>query len=430
MRATLPNPRLGEFEVQIRYRLPRPNDGSSDEALQLPLVRPADGRSEAQRAIVLAAAGDAVTLDPKAGATWKQVTSVPAVQAGSSAEFIGDGSATYLPCVIGSIEADTPSATTIERAWLQSWFSGNTRQDRAAFQIRTTGSQITIELPPQISPSQVEVLLDREAADVVSRSGGRIVTGVPRAARLPASRLADATTHTLELRYRQPSSRSLVTRHDITPPQVVGTTALAGLYWQIVLPGDSHVIRAPRQMTSASEWQWLGSFWGRRPSRSQPQLEEWVGASTQLAATGSLNEYLFTGLAPLQSIEVTVAPRWLVVLAASAGVLLLALAWIYLPAIRRGPLIVAAAFALAGLAVAFPVPALLLAQASVLGLVLAGLALLIARLVARPSRWPVVLPGGSSLRPSAPRAESIVMPPVAATASTSPTISLRALESD
>jgi hypothetical protein len=76
------------------------------------------------------------------------------------------------------------------------------------------------------------------------------------------------------------------------------------------------------------------------------------------------------------------------------------------------------------------VPALLLAQASVLGIVLAGLALLVARLVARPTRWPVVLPAGSSLRQPTLRAESIVMPPVAATASTSPTISLRGSESE
>jgi hypothetical protein len=416
--------------VQIRYRLPRSKDPDADGVLQLPLVRPMDGRSEVQSAIVLAAAGDAIILDPKAGATWKQLTSASAAPNQSSAEFVADGSATYLPCVLRAIEADTPSDTTIERAWLQSWFSGSKRQDRAAFKVRTAGSQITVELPSQISPAQVEVLLDGEEADILSRTGGRIVVGLPRAPNYQALRLAEATSHTLELRYQQPNRASLVTRHEITPPQVVGTTALAGLYWQIVLPGDLHVIRAPRQMTSASQWQWLGSFWGRRPSRSQAQLEEWVGASTQLAATGSLTEYLFTGLAPLQSIEVVVAPRWLVVLAASAGVLVIAMAWIYLPAIRRGPLLVAVAFALAGLAIAFPVPALLLAQASVLGLVLAGLALLIARLIARPSRWPMVLPGGSSLRRPTPRPESIVMPAVAATASTSPTISLRTVESD
>jgi len=431
MRATLPNPRLGRFAVQIRYRLPQQNGRNPDAVLHLPLVRPTEGRPESQRAIVFAEAGVAVSLDPKtAGSSWKPAATVSATGAVPSFEFVADGSATYLPCVIRAMDANAPAATTIERAWLQSWFSGNTRQDRAAFRVSTEGSQIIVELPPQISPAQVEVLLDRESADVVSRSGGRIVVALRRTSRQSPSSLPKATSHTIELRYRQPSRRSLVTRHDLTPPQVVGTTALAELYWQIVLPGDLHIVRAPRQMTSASQWQWLGSFWGQRPSRSQAQLEEWTGASTQLAATASQNEYLFTGLAPLQSIEVLVAPRWLVVLAASAGVLVVALAWIYLPVIRRGPLVVALAFALAGLAVSFPVPALLLAQASVLGLVLAGFALLVARLVSRPSRWPVVLSGGSSLRQPTPRAESIVMPPVAATASTSPTISLRALESD
>jgi hypothetical protein len=183
-------------------------------------------------------------------------------------------------------------------------------------------------------------------------------------------------------------------------------------------------------MISASEWQWLDSFWGRRPTRSQAELEEWVGASTQLAATRSQNEYLFTGLAPLSSIDLVVAPRWLIVLAASTFVLMLALVWIYLPAIRRRQMVAAFAVVLAGLAIAFPIPALLLAQASVLGTVLAGLALVVARLVARPTRWPVVLSTASSLRSKMPRAESIVMPPVAATASTSPTILHRGPQSE
>jgi hypothetical protein len=313
---------------------------------------------------------------------------------------------------------------------VQSWFSGEMRQDRAAFRLRTTGSQVSVELPPQVSPADVEVLLDGRAADVVSRDAGRIVARLPRLVSQGASRTAESAAHTLELRYRQASRNSLVSWQDLTPPQVVGTTALSGLYWQVLLPGDRHIVRAPRQMNSASEWQWLGSFWGQRPILSQAELEEWVGASAQVPANALQNEYLFTGLAPLSSIELVVAPRWLVVLTASASVLLLVLAWIYLPIIRRVPIVIATAVLLAGLAIAFPVPALLLAQASVLGIVLAGLALLVARLVARPTRWPVVLPAGSSLRQPTLRAESIVMPPVAATASTSPTISLRGSESE
>jgi hypothetical protein len=183
-------------------------------------------------------------------------------------------------------------------------------------------------------------------------------------------------------------------------------------------------------MISASEWQWLGTFWGRRPIRSQAELEEWAGATTQSAPTGSQNQYLFTGLAPLSTIEFLTAPRWLVVLTASAFVLMLAMVWIYLPVVRRRQIVAASAVALAGLAIAYPIPALLLAQASVVGIVLAGLGLVISRLVARPTRWPVVLPAGSTMRPTMPRPESIVMPPVAATASTSPTILHRAPQSE
>jgi hypothetical protein len=422
MRAVLPNPRLGRFSVQIQYR-PRLADVAPDGAWRLPIVRPFDGRIDAQRAILTAPLGVSVALDSKTGGgSWKSAAPIQATNPGSTYEFIADGSETYLPVVISTMDFNTPSATVVERVWLQSWFSGATRQDRAAFRLRTTGSQVTVELPPQIPSAEIEVLLDGRAAEVISRDGGRIVARLPRAANQAAFRSADPAPHTLELRYRRPSRGSLITRHGLTPPQVVGTTALSGLYWQIVLPGDQHVVRSPNQMTSASQWQWLGSFWGRRPIRSQAELEEWVGASTQLPATGMQNEYLFTSLAPLSSIELVTAPRWLVVLVSSAVALLLVLAWIYLPVLQRRQIAVAVAVVLAGLAVTFPVPALLLAQASILGIVLAGVATLVSRLVSRPTRWPVVLSGGSSLRQPTPRVASIVMPPVAAGASTMPTI--------
>ena len=103
------------------------------------------------------------------------------------------------------------------------------------------------------------------------------------------------------------------------------------MYWQIVLPGDEHVIDSPAQLTSASQWQWLGSFWGRRPVKSQAELEEWVGASEQMAPTDAQNQYLFTGLLPVSTIELVTGPRWLIVLAASAAVLALVIAWLYVP---------------------------------------------------------------------------------------------------
>ena len=120
---------------------------------------------------------------------------------------------------------------------------------------------------------------------------------------------------------------------------------------------------------------------------------------------------------------------WLIVLIVSSTVLLIGLAWVYLPSARRGWIAVAVACLIAGLAIAFPVSALLLGQAAALGVVAALLGMLLKRAASRPTHRPVTVSGGSSQRQIAPRSDSILMPPVAATASTAPTVPLRVSDS-
>jgi hypothetical protein len=141
------------------------------------------------------------------------------------------------------------------------------------------------------------------------------------------------------------------------------------------------------------------------------------------------NQYLYTGLAPVVSIELVTAPRWLIVLATSSIVLAAGLIGIYVPAARRKWLVVLLACLLAGLAVAFPTPAILLAQASVLGVVAVLVAMLLNRMTARPALVPISVSTGSS-RYAPPRQESVFMPPVVPTASTAPTATLRGPDSD
>src|SRR6185436_19805848 len=143
-----------------------------------------------------------------------------------------------------------------------------------------------------------------------------------------------------------------------------------------VLPGDQHIVRSPGQLTSASEWQWVGSFWGQRPVLSQADVETWVGASKQLTPSANDNQYLFTGLLPVSSIELVTAPRWLVVFVASAAVLALFAGWYYLPIAARSWALVAVIFVIAAAAIAFPSAALLIAQAALAGLVLGLLSVL------------------------------------------------------
>jgi hypothetical protein len=422
LRVTLPQPRMGQFAVRIRRHMTRPQPNSNSGAWHLPLIQQADGRMMDQQASIHTPRTIAVSLDAARRSSWTAVAS----PARSGAvfpryQYASDQAEMSLPLIVREVDRNLPSATIVERVWLQTWSAGEARQARAAFRFRSTAPETAIELPPQVPPDEVEVLIDGRPADVISRGTGRIIVRRPHAADSSQTAEPVASAHTLELRYRQPARRGLVRRYSLTPPQIVGTTTLSDVYWQIVLPGDQQIVRSPSRMTAASQWQWLGSFWGRRPVMAQTELENWVGASAQLAPVASDNQYLFSSLAPLSSIEIVTAPRWLIVLAASSAVLTIVLVWVYIPVAQRGWIMAALALSIGGLAIAFPAPALLLAQAAGLGVVVAMISVLISRMARRPTRWPIPISTGSSQRQTMPRGDSILMPSVATAASTAPT---------
>lgn len=432
LRVMLPQPRIKKVTVRIRYRVPPPKPNTTDATWTVPLVHPVDCHLTTNHVAVHAPRGLAVGLATSTeDSTWKPVHSQPENNSLASAyAFVADGPELYLPLIIRAGRTASPSATIVDRVWLQTWLSNNTQQDRSAFRFRTTSGQATVELSPDMYTGEIEVLLDHQPADVLSRASGRIVVRIPQPTGAAPALDAATTTHTLELRSRQTYRHSILTRHHLTPPQIEGTTALSQVYWQIVLPGDEHVIYSPGQLTSASQWQWLGSFWGRRPLKSQPELEQWAGASEQVSPADAQSQYLFTGLLPVSSIELVTAPRWLIVLIASTAVLAVVIAWLYLPVAKRAWILVAAICLVAVTAIAFPTAALLLAQSSAIGAVLATLSVVLSHLVARPSRIPIApLFSPSSQRVVTPRSDSILMPPVSA-ASTAPTASLRISDSN
>ena len=325
----------------------------------------------------------------------------------------------------------SPSTTVVDRVWLQTWLSGGLEQDRAAFRIRTSNSQATVELPPDAPSGEVEVLVDGQPAEVSSRAAGRIVVRLSKESQTAPDVTGEPATHTLEVRFRRPIQQALITRHRVTPPQIDATTELSQVYWQIVLPADEHIVQSPENLVSASQWQWLGSFWGRRPAMSQSDLEKWVGASAQIAPATTDSQYLFTGLLPVSSIAIVTAPRWLIVLLASSLAMALLAGWYYLPARTRPWMLIGMIAVIAAAAVTFPTAALLIAQAAVIGVVLAPVSIFLSRLLARPTRRTLA----SSITPSSqrvltPRSDAIGMPSVVAAASTAPTVSLRTSDSE
>jgi hypothetical protein len=428
-RVMLPQPRLGAFSLRVNYEIPIQHATNQDR-WQLPLIRAIDGEATSQRVTVRTEGSVDVALDAEAenSESWRPAAVTEPANSTSEVSKVYTANSTEmsLPLVIRAVHGDMPATTIVDRIWLQSWISTDARQDRAAFRFRTAGSRVAVELAPQ-TPDEIEVLLDGSPARVLSRSAGRLLVEVPQATTpRDVAAASEPAAHTLELRYRTPIRFALVTQHAITPPQVIGRTALSEACWHVVVPGDKHVIRSPAQMTAASQWQWLGGFWGRGPTRSQSDLEKWVGAASQLAPSTAQNQYLYTGLSPVATIALVTTPRWLIVLAASAAVLSLALAGLYLPALNWRWLLGAGACVIAALTVLFPVPALLVSQAALLGVALAALAAASRRLLTQPTPWRVNLPASTSPRHAASRSDSAVLTPVVAAGSTAPTISLRA----
>ena len=382
VRVMLPLPHIGRFTVRIRYRVPPPALASSDVEWPIPLVHAADGRSSATQATVHAPRSIAVALAANTdGSSWKTSNSANDNSTRNSAyAFAADAPELHLPLTIRAAEPIWPrprqliefgcklgSRTTLFRTVL-----------RFVFRRLATKSPWSF-LTPISANSKCSSIASRPIsyrAHLGESPFGCRKRGEqgPRTSRRHLPRIHSS------LRFRQAYSHNLVTRHLLTPPQIEGSTALSQVYWHIVLPSDEHIIYSPEQLTAASQWQWLGSFWGRQPLKSQAELEQWVDASTQLAPADAQNQYLFTGLLPVSTIEVITAPRWLIVLIASTAALVLVLAHVYLPFARQTWVVAVAACAIAALAIIYPTAALLLAQAAAVGVVLAMLAIVLSRL--------------------------------------------------
>jgi hypothetical protein len=429
IRVMLPRPQIGKFLVRLRYRGAVQKPGDSDAEWFIPLVRSADGESKSQSATVLAPRNLSLSLDDNVEDTsWKAEHSSSETQR-STYIFRADGPELSLPLIVRRGRSDLPTSTIVDRVWLQTWLANGVEQDRAAFRFRTAANEATVELPPDLPTSEIETLVDRQPAEVLSQAHGRLVVRLPSS---PVSLLndsnANSTVHTLELRSRQPYRHGLLQLHRFTPSQLQGSMALSQVYWQIILPGDEHVIQQPGQLTSASQWQWLGSFWGREPLKSQPELEDWVGASRQVAPAESQTQYLFSGLMPVSTIEIATAPRWLIVLAVSSAVLLAVLALLYTPRTQRLWVLAVLACLVLIASISYPEAAMLIGEASLVGLLLSGLSLFLGRSVRRRT---LLLSAGaaSSHRMATPRADSILMPAVMSAASSAPTVPLRVADS-
>lgn len=390
-RVVLPAPRIGTCELTVRYPI------SVDELLPettvistIPLVMPAEGKLMGNRLGVTAAPGVQVQLRE---GPWTLAQDAPLTpEASYSLQLRADQPTEKVVLVIQLGGRDALGATLVERAWIQTWVTstslGGERQDRAAFRFTSDQRELELILPDSVDPNAVQLTLDRHRVMARRTEGGTLV--------IPLAEADASTAHLLEVHYHVPEGIAELSRWDVQLPRLGRNVWVRRLYWQLVLPRNEHVIVGPAGFTPEFLWGFNGAFWGRNPLLEQPQLEAWVGAARLTAVPLATSRYLFSAFGAPEGCQLRLASRSLIVLGASGVALVAGLTLIYFPLSRHPATLLIGALILFGAAFLHFEPTLLVAQAASLGLVLALMAGLLQRSLARRHRQLVPREAASS----------------------------------
>jgi hypothetical protein len=409
--ASLPEPRIGGFEITAHYRL---NDSTArtraGTTLSVPLVMPDSSIGLDNNRLSIS--GDSSSSVQPHDENWEiaEELTAPAFNPGPALTLVALQPTAEINLMVGGNPGQGAGATIVERAWVQTWIAGSVRQDRAIYRFNTTAETLEIALPSGVSTNNLEVRLD-----------GRPVaaTGTNGALRLRLPRTSATGSHLLELRYHLSGSEAAGVVEAVLP-RLSGNMWIDHMYWQLVLPRDQHVLWSPSELTPEQSWTWSGWTWARRATLEQSDLETWVGASAGTMVPEGTNRYLFSAMGNPAKFAARVAARWEIVLLASIAVLAAGLLVMYVPAIRRPTALLVLGVVIAALGLWIPEAAILFAQAATLGLAILIVSAVLRRWVARRRRRGIVIVSGRSSIVERSSARTKVAAPELAVTATAP----------
>jgi hypothetical protein len=360
----LPAARIGSLELMIRYPLTLEKLLPKASVLaSVPLVMPAEGRLTGNRVSVSGAPG--VNVEHRAGPWTRLDGDLGPAAPSPGLQLAAAQPAAELLLALRRDDEEAKQATVIGQAWVQTWLTARSGQERAVFRFTSDQKELELTLPAAADLTGLELLVDREVIRGRATPEGRV------AVLLPGDR--GRQFHTLEARYPL-TTRPGPGRWTADFPRLGRETWIGRMYWQLVLPETEHLVLGPAPLTPESTWGWSGLYWGRKPLLDQARLEAWCGARHLAPVPARTNCYLFSAPGGVESCPVYTANRSLIVLVASGLVLAVGLVLIYVPAARHPAALFTLAVVLAAALVFYPEPALLASQAASLGVVMAAVA--------------------------------------------------------
>jgi hypothetical protein len=386
--ASLPEPRIGGFEITARYRL---NESAARKlagtTLAVPLVMP--GSTIALDGNRLSIRGDSSLSVQPHDENWEVDEELPApgaLNAGPVLTMTALAPTSEINLLVRGNLGQAAGAMAVQRAWIQTWIAGSVRQDRAIYRFSTAAESLEISLPSGVQAPNLELRLDGRSI---------VATGTSGSLKVKLPRSDSARSHLLEMRYHLPSAESAgIVEAEL--PRLAGITWIDRMYWQLVLPRDQHLLWGPSELTPEQSWTWNGWTWARRPTQEQSDLEAWVGAPGTAPLPEATNRYLFSTMGTPAKFVARVGARWEIVLLASIAALASGLLVMYVPAVRRPRALFVVGLVIAALALWIPEAAILFAQAATLGFAILIVSAILRRWVTRRRRRGIVIVGGRS----------------------------------
>ncbi|MBR4833947.1 MAG: hypothetical protein IKU86_06415, partial [Thermoguttaceae bacterium] len=298
----------------------------------------------------------------------------------------------FLAAFGGSLDAkDNLGAAIVDRAWLQTWVSGSTRVDRAAYRISGARDRLEIRLPDGVRQDRVAVSLDgvpfsnvADAQTGLFSDAGTLVVPIPESAR--------DREFVLELSYVAEGTGLDASRWRVQFPRFVDDSIWTRRsYWQILTPRDRHVVVDPSNWTPEHVLRrdgFLGSY-RRVASISQSELCAWIGVPEREPLPLEINSYLFGGFGQPESSRLLVADRALLVLLGSGAALAIGLGLLYFPFVRSRSALFALALTTTALVSLRPYLAFLFLQTTVFGVLLTLGVALLAKFFGRKDAKPI-----------------------------------------
>lgn len=257
-------------------------------------------------------------------------------------------------------------STVVEKAWLQTWLSGEQRQDRAVYQLRTNGQSVRLVLPPQVDAERIVVLVDGvEVSPTVDAR--QVELALLNSTTVESSSSDTFRRHVIECWW--PSAEGATDRAliQLNPPQVMDAWTLK-TYWHVVVPRRRMSLVAPAGMDAEvgnSPW-----WWQHEPWLTQQDLEKWCGASQQASPdqqqSAAYSQYLFSTVGSPPETRLSTASTATTMLLFALAALGVGMLFYYVSAMRHPAVLGAAAVAVCYLALAWPAAALFAAQSALL----------------------------------------------------------------